>query len=116
MEKRAANFHEYVMQFPPEVSVRLEQIRDVILSVTPHAEESIRYGMPAFKVGKTHLYMAGYKHHIVMYPLYGVPELEAIVLNYRAPNTKDTIHFKHNDALPLDVIRKIAALKLKGSK
>jgi hypothetical protein len=87
MEKRAANFHEYVMQFPPDVSVRLEQIRNVILQVTPHAEESIRYGMP---------------------------ELEATVSNYRAPNTKDTIHFKHSEALPLGVIRKIAELKLKA--
>ena len=116
MAKHAANFQEYVKQFPPGIGGRLRQVREVILSVTPHAEESIRYGMPAFKVGKTHLYMAGYKNHIGMYPLYGAPELEAVISKYRAPKTKDSIHFKHNEVLPLEVIRKIAELKLKGSK
>ena len=116
MSRSAANFQEYVKLFPPGVSARLEQLRDVILSVTPHAEESIRYGMPAFKVGKTHLYMAGYKNHIGMYPLYGAPELEAVISKYRAPKTKDSIHFKHNEELPLEVIRTIAEVKLSGSK
>ena len=116
MAKHAANFQQYVKQFPPDIAARLKKVRDVILSVTPNAEESIRYGMPAFKVGKTHLYMAGYKHHIGMYPLYGAPELEVVISKYRAPKTKDTIHFKHIDELPLEVIRAIAESKLKGSK
>lgn len=83
-------------------------MRKAILSVAPHAKESIRYGMPAFTTGGAHLYIAGYKHHIGMYPMYGVPELEKIIGPYRTPKTKDTLHFKHDDALPLDVIRTIA--------
>lgn len=116
MAKHAANFDEYVLQFPEGIRIRLFQIRDVILSVKPHAEESIRYGMPAFKVGKTSLYIAGYKNHIGMYPLNGVPGLEKIISRFRAPKTKDSIHFKHKEELPLDVIKVIAELKLKETK
>lgn len=114
MAKRVTDFEAYVNGFPDAVKMRLRDVRTAILSVAPHAEESIRYGMPAFKIGGTHLYIAGYKNHIGMYPLYGVPELEPVIAPYRAPKTKDTLHFKHSDQLPLEVIRTIAEKKLVG--
>ena len=113
MGEHAANFKEYAAQFPQPVQSRLNQMRRVILSVSPNAEESIRYGMPSFKVGNVHLYMAGYKHHIGMYPMPSDPELEKIISRYRAPKTKDSIHFKHKDELPLDVIKSVAVYQWK---
>ena len=107
MAKHASDFRAYVKPFPTAVRNRLDQVSDAILSVVPDAEESIRYGMPAFKVGNEHLYVAGYKNHIGMYPMYRQPELEKLIAPYRAPKTKDSIHFKHNEELPLDVIRSI---------
>ena len=66
----------YISQFKPEIQSRLEILRQLFFEVLPDTEESIRYKMPAFKVGKHHLYFAAYKRHIGFYPVYGLPEIE----------------------------------------
>ncbi|MGC3947348.1 MAG: DUF1801 domain-containing protein [Chryseolinea sp.] len=112
MLKPASDFRSYTRAFPPDVKERLDQMRDAILSVVPNVEESIRYGMPAFKVGKEHVYIAGYKNHIGMYPMSRKTELEKTLAHYRVPKAKDSIHFKHSEELPLDVIKSIVQFKL----
>lgn len=67
--------------------------------------------MPAFKVGKHHLYFAAYKNHIGFYPVYGLTELEEQLTRYRAKGTKDSLHFKHNEPLPFALIQEIIRLK-----
>jgi uncharacterized protein YdhG (YjbR/CyaY superfamily) len=73
--------HKKKLIFPKEfsfVSLVLEVIRraQIFFDVLPNTEESIRYKMPAFKVGKHHLYFAAYKKHIGFYPVYGLTEIE----------------------------------------
>lgn len=53
----------------------------------PEIEEIIRYNMPAYKVGKHHLYFAAYKKHIGFYPVYGLTEIEELISMYRAKKT-----------------------------
>lgn len=77
----------------------------------PNTEESIRYEMPAYKVGKHHLYFAAYKKHIGFYPVYGLIEIEDEVSEYRAKNTKDSLHFLLNKPLPIELIKKIIKQK-----
>lgn len=103
----------YIAQFDPEIQVRLEMLRKLFFEVLPETEESIRYKMPAFKVGKYHLYFAAYKKHIGFYPVYGLPEIENDISTYRAKGTKDSLHFRHNDPLPKELIKKIINLKSK---
>lgn len=55
--------------------------------------------------------MSGYKNHIGMYPMYGIPELGEEMLPYRGKGTKDALHFKHSEPLPLDLIEKIIKAK-----
>lgn len=62
--------------------------------------------MPAFKVGKYHLYFAAYKKHIGFYPVYGLTEIEDEISEYRAKNTKDSLHFSHDKPLPIDLLKK----------
>jgi uncharacterized protein YdhG (YjbR/CyaY superfamily) len=69
--------------------------------------------MPAYKVGKHHLYFAAYKNHIGMYPVYGLGELENKLKAYRGKNTKDSIHFLHSEALPIELIESIIIEKSK---
>jgi uncharacterized protein YdhG (YjbR/CyaY superfamily) len=101
----------YIDTQPPEIAVRLASIRELFHAVLPNTEESIRYDMPAFKVGGDHLYMSAYKNHIGMYPMYGISELDSEMLPYRGKGTKDALHFSHIDQLPLDLIRKIIIAK-----
>lgn len=101
----------YIAHFPKEIQEKLVQIRDVFLETYPHVEESIRYGIPSFKVGKEHLYMAAYKKHIGLYPMYGLEHLEDELALYRGKNTKDALHFPHSQELPLKLITKIILAK-----
>lgn len=102
---------KYILIFEPEIQERLVVIRKLFFEVLPDTEESIRYKMPAFKVGKYHLYFAAYKKHIGFYPVYGLTEIEDEILEYRAKNTKDSLHFLHDRPLPTELIRKIIRLK-----
>ena len=102
---------QYISHFEPEIQSRLEILRQLFFEVLPDTEESITYKMPAFKVGKHHLYFAAYKKHIGFYPVYGLTEIEDEILEYRAKNTKDSLHFAHDKPLPIDLLKKIIKLK-----
>jgi uncharacterized protein YdhG (YjbR/CyaY superfamily) len=104
---------KYISQFEPELREKLNALRGLFFEVLPGTEESIRYNMPAFTVGKHHLYFAAYKKHIGFYPVYGLPELEDEIAPYRAKKTKDTLHFKLDQPLPLKLIRQIILMKSK---
>jgi uncharacterized protein YdhG (YjbR/CyaY superfamily) len=106
---------QYIANQPIAIAERLTNIRELFHKVLPHTEESIRYGMPAFTVSGYHLYIGAYKSHIGMYPMYGIPELEEAIAPYRAEGTKDSLHFKHDAPLPLDLIEKIIHAKDKKS-
>lgn len=83
---------KYIQKFEPEVQEKLFTLRQVFFEVLPDTEESVRYKMPAFKVGKHHLYFAAYKKHIGFYPVYGLTEIEDEVSEYRAIKTKKGQH------------------------
>lgn len=106
-----ATIDEYINAQPEQVASRLTAIREIFHKVLPNTEESMRYDMPAFTVGGYHLYMSGYKNHIGMYPMYGIPELDAAMLPFRGKGTKDALHFKHSEPLPLELIEKIIIAK-----
>ncbi len=84
---------KYISQFEPDIRERLVLLRELFFATVPGTEESIRYNMPAYKVGKHHLYFAAYKKHIGFYPVYGLPELEEEIAPYKAKGTKDSLHF-----------------------
>ncbi len=107
---------EYINAQSTEVSERLSTIRQAFHQTLPNTQESIRYGMPAFTVGRYHLYMSAYKNHIGMYPMYGIPELDSEMLTYKGKSTKDALHFKHDEALPIELIKKIIIAKEKKYK
>ena len=51
MEKvKYKNVNEYIKGFPKNVKELLKQIRTTIKEIVPEAEESISYGMPAYKL------------------------------------------------------------------
>jgi uncharacterized protein YdhG (YjbR/CyaY superfamily) len=98
---------EYVAAQPPAIGERLSIIRALFHQVVPHTQESISYAIPAFTVGARKLYIAAYKNHIGMYPMYRVPELDILISPYRGNGTKDSLHFKHSEPLPLELIKEI---------
>ena len=88
-------------------------MRQVFFEVLADTEESIRYKMPAFKVGKHHLYFAAYKKHIGFYSVYGLTEIEDEISEYRAQKKKDSLYFMLDKPLPIELIKNIIRLKSK---
>lgn len=103
----------YIKQFEPDIQVRLNTLRQIFFDELPETEESIRYNIPAFKVGGQYLYFAAYKNHIGFYPVYGLMEIETKLTVYRAKKAKDSLHFPHNKPLPIELIQLILKHKMK---
>lgn len=98
---------KYISQFEPDIQEKLNSLRQLFFEILPDTEESIRYKIPAFKVGKHYLYFAAYKKHIGFYPIYGLKEIEGEISEYIAKNTKSSLHFMLDKSLPLELIKKI---------
>jgi len=62
------NIDEYIAGFSPDVQVILHQVRQVVRSAAPDAEEAISYQIPAFKLNGVLVYFAAFKKHIGFYP------------------------------------------------
>jgi uncharacterized protein YdhG (YjbR/CyaY superfamily) len=109
---RFKSIDDYIAAQPQDVAARLTQLRKLFHTLVPGVEETISYDIPAFKFGKERLYISGFKQHIGMYPMYGLPELEVDMAAYRGKGTTDSLHFKHAAPLPLELIEKIIKAKL----
>jgi uncharacterized protein YdhG (YjbR/CyaY superfamily) len=102
---------QYINQFPESTQKILESIRELINEMAPEAKETIAYKMPTFELGSNKLHFAAFKKHIGFYAVYFQDsELDQKLEKYRT--TKDTIQFKLNEPIPLDLVREIVKYKL----
>ena len=103
-----ATVHEYIAGFPPEVSERLQRIREVILAEVPTPEEKVRYGIAAVMLGGRYaLHYAGWKKHIGLYPVPTLDEpLQSRIAPFRAE--KDSVVFPHARPIPYELIGEVA--------
>ena len=102
---------DYLLSFPEDVQREMEQIRAVIKQHAPDAEESISYGMPAYKLnGKPLVYFAGFKKHIGFYATpTGHEEFAEELSNYK--QGKGSVQFPLNKPIPLDLIARMVVFK-----
>ena len=54
---------EYMLHFPEDVRKALEQLRAVIRSTAPEAQEVISYQIPGYKFEGPVVYFAAYQNH-----------------------------------------------------
>ncbi len=103
---------EYISNFPKEIQIVLQEVRKTIKNVAPKADESISYGMPAYKLnGKVLVYYAGYKNHIGFYATpTGHAEFTEELAKYK--QGRGSIQFPINEPMPLDLITKIVKFRI----
>jgi uncharacterized protein YdhG (YjbR/CyaY superfamily) len=110
--KKPETIDEYIAAYPPPVQLLLEHLRETIHSAAPNAEETISYGMPAFKQKKMLVYFAAYKKHIGFYPTSsGIKAFEKNFINYKW--SKGAVQFPIDKPLPLKLVSKIVAFRVK---
>ena len=105
--KKYASVDEYVDDFPPNVREILQNIRRVIKELAPGADESIKYGMPGFKLnGHRLVYFAAWKNHI---GFYGASSAVEVFKKELSPYKilKGTIQFPLDKPIPYELIGKI---------
>jgi uncharacterized protein YdhG (YjbR/CyaY superfamily) len=102
----------YIQQFPTDVQEILDTIRKIITNNVTNLEESISYGMPAYKFNKKPLvYFAGYKNHIGFYATpTGHEAFKNELSKYK--QGKGSVQFQLNQPIPYALIEKIVQFKM----
>ncbi len=103
----------YIDTFPEATQEKLRDIYQIIKTEAPDSQESMSYGMPAFKLNKKPLvYFAAYKNHIGFYATPTGHEAFAEELS-KYKQGKGSVQFPLNEPLPIDLIKRIVAFRVK---
>ena len=111
---RPKNISEYIDAAPKEAQKKLREMRACIRAAAPGAEESLKWGMPAFSYGRILVTFAAHKRHIGFYPTPSAVKAFAKELSKFA-TAKGSIQFSLDKPLPLPLIRKITAFRVQES-
>lgn len=103
---------QYIAQYPKELQDKMQELRSIIKSAAPEAEEKISWGMPTFFQKKNLVHFAMHKAHIGFYPgESGVSNFTNRLAEYR--HSKGAIQFPLDAPLPKELIRDIVLFRLK---
>lgn len=112
---KAKTVSEYINQAPKDVQKKLRELRSILKEAAPKAEESIRWGTPAFSYQRILFTYAVYKKHIGFYPTPAV--LQAFEKELASFETgKGSIKFSLDKPLPTALIKRIAKYRVKELK
>ncbi len=112
ISKASTTIDEYIADFPEDIQSLLNQVRSTIKQAAPDAEESIGYGMPAYKThGRPLVYFAAFKNHIGFYATpTGHAEFAKELSKYK--QGKGSVQFPIDQPMPLELIAQIVAFRV----
>src|SRR2546422_11374614 len=105
---------EYINAAPKEARKKLREMRACIRTSAPEAKESLNWGMPAFSYRRILVTFAAHKHHIGFYPTPSAVRAFANDLS-KFVTARGSIPFPLEKPLPLPLIRKITAFRVRES-
>ncbi len=101
------NIDEYIAAQEEAVQPRLKEMRSLIRSAIPEAEERISWSMPTYWKGKNLLHFAAFKKHLGFYPGdEAVARFKDELNNYDV--SKGTIRLPYSADLPAELIQRMA--------
>ncbi|MGZ3847426.1 MAG: iron chaperone [Flavisolibacter sp.] len=111
--KAVKTVDEYLMLFPDPQRRALETIRHLIKEAAPMADETISYGMPAYKHNGILAYFGGFKTHCSFFPGGSalIEEFSEELKSYRT--SKGTIQFPLDKPIPEALIKRMVKEKVK---
>jgi uncharacterized protein YdhG (YjbR/CyaY superfamily) len=114
--RKSADTDDYITAFPEEVREKLQKIRAAIQKELPDAEETIRYGIPTFRLNGTNLvHFAAFKDHLSFFPTpSGVEKFRKELRAY--PLSKGTIQIPLDVPVPYDLIARIARFRAEETR
>ena len=97
---------EYIAKAPKEVQEKLRELRAVIKSVAPEAQEKISYGMPYYGYKGRLAYFAYFKNHIGLYIMPKVlVDFEDEIKEYKTGRA--TLRLALDEKLPITLIKRL---------
>ena len=111
---RPKNITEYINATPKEAQEKLREMRACIREAAPEAEESLKWGKPAFSYQRILVMFAAFKNHIGFYPTPSAVRAFADDLSEFVTGD-NSIRFPLDKPLPLPLIRKITAFRVRES-
>jgi len=112
ISKTPNNVDEYILDFPEDIQSLLNLVRSTIQQAAPEAEESIGFGMPAYKIhGKPLVYFAAFKNHIGFYATpTGHAEFAKELSKYK--QGKGSVQFPIDQPMPLKLIGQVVEFRV----
>ena len=111
---RPKTITEYINAAPKAAQKKLREMRACIRKSAPGAKESLKWGMPAFSYRRILVTFAAFQHHIGFYPTPSAVSAFAKDLSKFA-TAKGSIQFPLEKPLPLPLIRKMTACRVRES-
>lgn len=108
---KPASVDEYIVGFPKEVQDILKQVRATIRKAAPEAQETIAYGMPAYRLNGPLVYFAAFKSHIGFYATPTGHEAFAKELS-KYKQGKGSVQFPLDQPIPFDLITRIVKFRV----
>ena len=110
-----ASVTDYIAGFPPSTRKLLRQLRTLIKTSAPKANEVISYGMPGYKYYGMLIYFAGYTQHIGLYPgTKAIVHFKDRLTKYKT--SKGTVQFPLDSTLPVGLVRDIVKWRVKENE
>ena|SRR5689334_5733255 len=111
---RPTSVSAYIEAAPNPARKKLREMRACIRKAAPGATEGMKWGMPAFSYKRILVTFAAHKNHIGFYPTPAA--VKAFAKELAKFNTASgSIQFPLEKPLPLPLIRKITAFRLRES-
>jgi len=102
---------QYISGYDGEVRVRMEKLRELILSCSPDITERISWAMPTFCLNGNLVHFAAGKNHIGFYPgASGVTEFTDRFEGFK--HSKGAVQFPNNKPMPYDLIKEIVQFRV----
>ncbi len=106
---------EYIAAASKEARPKLREIRKCIRAAAPGAVEELKWNMPAYSYKRILVMFAGFKNHVSLFPT--ASAVRAFKKEMAKFNTSPgTVQFPLDQPLPLALIRKITAFRVKESR
>ncbi len=103
----------YIAAAPNKAKDKLAQLRTIVMSAAPEAEEGISYDMPYYNYHGPLVGFAAYKNHVSLFG--SVPqEYRGELTVYKT--SKGTIRFPLDEPLPIELIKRIVKARMRANE
>jgi uncharacterized protein YdhG (YjbR/CyaY superfamily) len=104
---------KYIAAAPKAAQPLLRQLRELIRSGAPQAEEKISYGMPYYRYHGHLMYFAAFKNHVGLFP---VGNTDKHLGMSEWVTGKGTFRFPLDERLPVAEIRRLIKTRVKENE